>query len=194
MYSSPCSGSIRQSDIIGPVQVFEFKTAAPSASVPAIDLDLKEYQYAAILSQDCDLEQDCKTREANDPEKQDKLLSNIILCGVYKESVVMGGEHRAGAKKFSKSKEWKQVEQNKDPRYQYLGYVPGPNCILVADFKDYFFVPVKYLYEQINQGKILRMASMNSPWRDHLLQRFGFYMTRIGLPKDFNALGPPPPA
>lgn len=177
---------MQQGDILGPLQAFELTTltdGVPSGT-------LRQYNYAVVLSQDCDLEQDYNSRQETQ-ENLDKHLFGVLLCGAYEADEVRGGQYRPGATQLG-GKEWKAVHQNTSPRYQYLGYVPGPNCILVADFKDYFFVPVTYLYEQINQGQIVRMVSMDSPWRDHLLQRFGFYMIRIGLPKDFNALGPPP--
>ena len=190
MYVSPCAGSLRQSDIIGPVKIFEFKSAASSS----VQVEERVYNYAAILSQDCDLEQDYVTREQADPEKQDKLLYAVLMCGVYPEAVVLQGKHRRGAEDFKSQKtRWKLLQQNRDSRYQYLGYVEPVNKTLVADFKDYFFVPTAYLYEQVGQHLTVRQASMDSPWRDHLLQRFGFYMTRIGLPQDFHTLGPAPP-
>ena len=151
---------------------------------------MRTYNYAVVLSQDCDLEQDYNARQQGDQEGMDKRLFGVLLCGVYEEDEVRSGRYRDGATQIN-SRDWNFVRQNRLPRYQYLGYVPGPNCKLVADFKDYFLVPVPYLYEQINQGKTIRMASMDSPWKDHLLQRFGFYMIRVGLPMDFGAIGPP---
>ena len=151
---------------------------------------LRTYNYAVVLSQDCDLEQDYNARQESDQENLDKHLFGILLCGVYEEDEVRAGIYRNGAARLG-SKEWKFVQQNTSPRYQYLGYVPGPDCKLVVDFKDYFFVPVTYLYEQINRGATRRIASMDSPWKDHLLQRFGFYMIRVGLPMDFGAIEPP---
>ena len=82
----------------------------------------------------------------------DKRLFGALLCGVYEEGEVKGGRYREGAVQLG-SKEWKSVQQNMSPRYQYLGYVPGPDCMLVVDFKDYFFLPVSYLYEEIEQTK-----------------------------------------
>ena len=151
---------------------------------------LRQYNYSVILSQDCDLEQDYNARQQEDQTRIDKQLFGTLLCGVYEEDELRSGEYREGAVKLGQ-KEWKFVQQNMSPRYQYLGYVRGPNCPLVIDFKDYFFVPVTYLYEKIDQEEVSRMTSMDSPWRDHLLQRFGFYMTRIGLPVDFNTLAQP---
>ena len=136
------------------------------------------------------MDQDYNARQQDDQTGIDKRLFGVLLCGVYEEDEVKTGGYRNGAARLG-SREWKFVQQNMYPRYQYLGFVPGPDCVLVVDFKDYFFVPMTYLYEQINQEKTIRMASMDSPWRDNLLQRFGFYMIRVGLPTDFNAIVAP---
>lgn len=152
---------------------------------------VREYSYAIILSQDCDLEQDYDVRHRGDESNIDKKLFGTLLCGVHEEDEIRECGYRGRAARLGSS-DWKPIRQNMSPRYQYLGYVPSPNCTLVVDFKDYFFLPLEYLYEKITQEKVTRWASMEAPWRDHLLQRFGFYMTRIGLPTNFHDLTPPP--
>ena len=179
-------GRLQQGDILGPLQAFEL-TALGSDQVPRGTV--RQYNHAVILSQDCDLEQDYHARQGGQT-KTDKQLFGALLCGAYEEDEVKGGTHRPEAMHFSRN-EWKSVRQNMSPRYQHLGYVPGPDCSLVVDFKDYFFLPVSYLYEEIKQTKINRRASMESPWRDHLLQRFGFYITRIALSINFQDLPAP---
>lgn len=187
-YSAPNGQRLRQGDILGEVRAFEltaFVDGQPTGP-------LREYSHAIVVTQDCDLEQDYDTRFSRVKRSNtgDKLLFSVILCGVYEEDAAKAGRHREGAATYSRV-EWKQIVQNKQPRYQFLGYVPEVGKKLVADFKDFFFVPCSYLYDSIATGSTRRLSSMKEPWRDQVLQRFAFFLMRIGLPTDFHELEGP---
>ena len=102
----------------------------------------------------------------------------------------MVGKHRPESKSFN-HKEWKPVERNQDPRYEYVGLVPGVGKCLVVDFKDFFMVPCEFLYSELAVGSVKRLAEMESPYKEHLLQRFAWYLMRVGLPVDFHQLPAP---
>ncbi|MBN2496532.1 MAG: hypothetical protein JXR96_18205 [Deltaproteobacteria bacterium] len=97
------------------------------------------------------------------------------------------GRHRISSKTFSRQ-EWKAVKKNQDPRYQYLGAIPGLPTKMVVDFKDFFMVPCELIYREIENGSVTRAVEMNSPYKEHVLQRFAWYLMRVGLPKDFDQL------
>jgi hypothetical protein len=179
-YQAPQGRAIRQGDLLSNVRSFQlthFDGATPHGVA-------RTYTHAVVVTQDCDLEQDYGARFGDQQVSDDKKLFGVLLCGAYEEAAIKAGTHRAGAKKFGRQ-EWKPVTQNKEPRYQYLGFVRDTDAVLVADFKDYFMVPCDYLYGLLDEGTSARVAELGSPWRDHLLQRFAGYLMRIGLPTDF---------
>ena len=185
-YQNPTGTALRQGDILRDVKVFA-ATKYDDDERPVGEL--RTYLYSIVMTQDCDLEQDFKARfpEEKSEESPDKLLLGILLCGVYDENALKAGMHRERAKKFS-GKEWKPVTQNNDPRYQFLGYVPQLNKTVVADFKDFFLVPCELLYNEMQERKIARLAQMETPYKEHTLQRFAWYLMRIGLPLPFHQL------
>lgn len=188
-YSAPSSRGLRQADILQNVETFqlsEMDGETPKGRVLT-------YEYSLVLTQDCDLEQDYATRFPPDGEEgsEDKLLFGIILCGAYTREKIKGGTHRNGAVRLG-SREWKLVASNREPRYQYLGYVPQAGAELVADFKDFFVVSGEYVYQCLEDGKATRLAEMADPYRQHALQRFATYLMRVGLPVNFQQLPGPP--
>jgi hypothetical protein len=155
--------------------------------------EIRSFTHSLVLTQDCDLEQDHAARFPADGEasnSQDKLLLGLILCGVYAADAVRAGTYRNGANAISR-KEWTMVEQNRSPRYQYLGYVKQAESKLVADFKDFFLVPTAYLYSRIASRKTKRLATMCTPYPQHAQQRFAWYLMRVGLPLDLHRIPVP---
>lgn len=185
-YTVPTGNAYRQGDILANVRTFSLDNFAEGGTPEGT---VYEYSNSIIVTQDCDLEQDYTARfpEANQSVSPDKLLFGITLCGAYPEDVLKAGKHRPRAKEFGR-KEWKPVIQNLDPRYQYLGYVPPAGGRLVVDFKDYFMVPSAFLYNEMEAGRVTRICEMKSPWKEHLLQRFAWYLMRVGLPIEFEKL------
>jgi hypothetical protein len=185
-YQIPEGRGLRQGDILAGVRTFTVRSMSeddiPTGSVIT-------YGHAVVVTQDCDLEQDFRARFAEGDQEvpADKLLYGILLCGVYHEDICKAGKHRDKATALG-SKEWRTVQQNQSPRYQFLGHVPQLGGRYVADFKDFFMVPCDFLYEEIRSERAKRATEMVSPYREHLLQRFAWYLMRVGLPRDFHDL------
>ena len=186
-YHQPSGHALRQGDILANVRVFKMRSLEAADAPAGV---LQTYGYSIVVTQDCDLDQDHCARFPAEGTSQspDKQLFGVLMCGVYPENTLMAGKHRERAKTFSRNKEWKPVTQNQDPRYQYLGFVPAARQVLVADFKDYFLVPCDFLYEEMDQGRVARLSEMKSPYKEHVLQRFAWYLMRVGLPVDFAML------
>lgn len=189
-YRDPAGNGLRQSDLLAGVTAFALsKLDDPERP----EGTLLSYRYSVVVTQDCDLEQDYKVRfpEGEEPSvSTDKMLFGVLLCGAYDAEKVRAGSHREQAQKFN-AKEWKAVERNQDPRYEFIGAVPGEGLSLVVDFKDYFMVPCRLLYAQLAAGSVKRVKEMDSPYREHVLQRFAWYLMRVGLPVDFHRLTTP---
>ncbi|MFH0899103.1 MAG: hypothetical protein V2A73_00595 [Pseudomonadota bacterium] len=182
-YLAPSGRALRQGDLLGGVRVFLPTTFGIDDQPTGM---VREFSYSVIVTQDCDLEQDFKAR-FSESVSPDKLLFGVLLCGVYEEDKVRTGTHRPEAQKFS-SREFKSVEQNQDPRYEYLGFVPNVGKKLVADFKDFFMTSCDFLYSEVDGNTVIRLAEMETPYREHVQQRFAWYLMRVGLPVDFHRL------
>ena len=182
-YRPPTGLAFKQGDILAGVRTFSLVSLDDEDRPTG---ELRRFSHSVIVTQDCDLEQDYSARFP-DGEREvspDKQLFGVTLCGAYPKDTLKAGKHRDQAKQFG-SKEWKPVAQNKEPRYQYLGNIPGLGEPLVADFKDYFMVPCSFLYDELWAQRVLRLVEMESPYKEHLLQRFAWYLMRVGLPTDF---------
>lgn len=186
-YRDPQGHVLRQSDILRDISTFVVKEIQDD--VPHGELLKRE--YSIVLTQDCDLEQDYKAR-FDENVTEDKVLFGVLLCGAYPENLIKAGTHRTGAQVYG-NKEWKPLTRGGEPRYQYLGYVPQAECVLVADFKDFFVVPGDYLYSSLTDtdNPARRLAEIDTPYREHIMQRFAWYVMRIGLPTQFHLLEPP---
>jgi hypothetical protein len=141
----------------------------------------KQHPYAIILSQDCDLDLDFKTRAGQ--AKEDKLLPNVFFCEVVtaEELKGVGGMN---------SSIWGHVKRNKDERYQFLQRVEladdGADAGLPemgVDFKRYFTIPTGEVYAQLKKHA-RRRCRLRSPYLEHFSTRFAHYLCRIALPLD----------
>lgn len=149
-----------------------------------------EYQYGAILSQDCDLEQGCKipiippgaptlVTEFN------QFLPSILFIPAFPAELLRSGEHLVNlyqirTKRIS-SEPWSIIKQNNNPRYHFLPAEPNDQVPeLVMDFKAYFTIPFKTILSKYAQHYL---TTVNEIFREGLSQRFANYLSRIGLPE-----------
>ena len=117
-------------------------------------VDEGRFEYSILLSPSCDIAQD----------KADWML--------FAHCLVLSGE---GEYTKSKSK-WKQSD-----RYHFF-----PRAIeipdMIADFQQLTSIKKEKLCELITEGKIERIASMDSPYCEAITAQFARYFGRIGTP------------
>ena len=126
-------------------------------------LEIIEFPYIVVLSQDCDLEQDFnkheKLKESENISKDqlkpihDKFLPSILVSECFPAEQVRLGEHLENngffmnnyGKKSSTS--WKKIMQNEIPRYHFLkDSEEFSHGDLVIDFKRYYTIPRDNFY------------------------------------------------
>lgn len=141
--------------------------------------------YFVVLTQDCDLEQDYKSRTF--PRKtQDAYLQSILVCPAYQAQKLRNGNHLEDLDlkmQYQNSDKWSDIKDDKNPRYQYLPEVQNENYHvpeLTIDFKHYYCIPHDLIYEDFQKHYL---ASINELFRESLSQRFAQYISRIGLPE-----------
>jgi hypothetical protein len=185
--ASPSDGPLLQTEILS--SVTEYRLVLESiSSDDGPWFESITHQYAIIVSQDCDLEQDYRHRaklkaEGKPLEAEDeKLLPNVLLCVVGPESAI------SSAMKGTTLRE--RFKQNKEERHQFLKAVEAEFDAeksgieaMGIDFKRYFSVPTEELYAQLS-GDCKRRCSLAPQYLEHFIRRFTNYLSRVALPKD----------
>jgi len=173
-----------QGDILREIEVvlWVFKKEKEGNS-SKIEVRKRRLEYAIVLTQECDLEQDVNNRK-DCKDHRDKFIDSILLIPAYPAEKVRGGNHIDGSKmQIFTNKIWSSVKQNHDYRYHYLTeFADFQLPSLVADFKHYFTIPRDVLYEAY-MIRAHYVASLAELFRENLSIRFAQYLARIGLPE-----------
>jgi len=178
-------GALRQGEILTGVVQAVVGLGTRLADVSELRVNLKAHPYAVVVTQDCDLDWDFKTRQEtpDEPESSSpKTVPNILLCEV---------DTAERLRKDFNTKTWNQVKTNKNERYHFLQKI-GPEEDLHAqglpelavDFKRYFTLPTGELYYRIQSGEARRRCRLGTPYVEHFAQRFHFFQSRIALPAE----------
>lgn len=169
---------ICQGDIL---RDFEYLEYTPNSKKTGSGIE-KNFPYLLVLSQDCDLDLDCKYR-TNSKDNQDKFLFSILVCPGYLAEELREGTHlrEYELKMQTIDKErWRNIKNNQNPRYHFLkGEKTFQIPDLVLDFKHYYAILRDVLYDNFKDCYI---GSINELFREALSQRFAYYLSRIGLP------------
>lgn len=142
------------------------------------------YEYAIVLTQDCDLEQDSNARGNGKASS----LPDILLC-----QLPTADQLRAPPSSLY-SKIWEKIKINKDERYHFLEKTPPDFDLLQTglpelciDFKRYFTIPVAEVYAQIESKRTFRRAMLRDPFLQHLSSRFSYFLGRVALPREHDS-------
>lgn len=176
---SAVDGPLRQGEILSNLVQLKLKLETLRASEKEFDPQL--HPYVIVVSQDCDLDWDYRTRSG---QTANKLIPGILFCEVTTaEKLRHGGDVQSDI--------WKRIKINKDERYQFLQKVPATEDLLQQglpelgiDFKRYFTLPADEVYARIAAQETQRRCRLVSPYLEHFSTRFAYYQFRIALPSD----------
>jgi hypothetical protein len=131
----------------------------------------KAEQAVIVMSQSCDL---VPGREK---------VTHCLLCSVATLS----------STRFSDNAyEQNQIKNNRHHHVHYLAKCPSEpwkDEELLVSFRDHWSLPLPYVMNFAKHlGPRLRL---NSPYRENLSQRFGFYFSRVALPEEIPQTQPP---
>jgi hypothetical protein len=196
IYLSSIEGPLRQGEILSNVMLLSPEPGTPLSSQGNIKTIVTTHEFAIILSQDCDLDQDYRRREKIATEDDDsskaqalrkKLLGHVLLCGVELAS-------RQKASNEEGRTIWERIVKNNDFRFHYLQEIESSSDTLekgigavIVSFHRYFTVPTEDLLARIKSSETRRRSFMTSPYFEHLSDRFSHYQARVALPKDHSA-------
>lgn len=185
--ASPASPALRQAEVLQ--DLTEYRAVGLSDG-GALEYLVVNHAAVVLLSQDCDLEQDCALRfpvdadapPAEEIEMHANSLAQVLLCDAYGET-----EIRAKLTNFG-SKDWKRVEQNQNERYHgFAAAQVGEDSedvvdAMYIDFRKHFTVPTSFLYDRVAAGDVVRRAVIPPIHSHDLVHRFYGYQSRVALP------------
>ncbi len=139
---------------------------------------LKKHPFAIILSQGCDLEQDCRARRGL--VARDKEIPTVLFCELNSAEQM---------RRDVQSDVWNRVKQNRDERYHFFQLVDRELDLegeglpeLGTDFKRIFTIPTDEVYHRIRCGQAKRRCQLLSPYLEHFCSRFANFLSRVALP------------
>ena len=169
--------ALRQNEVVSGVQ-------ALSRDPNTNKVRLQIHPYAIVVSQDCDLEQDYEARRDDATRPTHHWVPTVLLLEATEVGAVRARINQDVIKRIAKH----QLE-----RFQLIQACPKEHDArglgvpeLIVDFKRFFCVGRDDLYAQLAvQGEqaAARRYCLRSPYRDHLQNKFAFYLGRVGLPE-----------
>jgi hypothetical protein len=139
------------------------------------------FPYVICLNQECDLETDFNNISKN---KDSKLL-HLAIAPAFIFEDFLAGIHWANifdSNTTSKRSDTKiqMIVDNEIPRYHYINFNEPNMPELVIDFKHFFTINKKFLYDKLDQ----RLCSLDDLFKEKISQRFSYFISRIGLPTE----------
>ncbi len=168
---------LSQGDIFQDIEIIEnLETEKSIVTVRKIS-----FPFVICLNQECDLETDFWN---NNEVLCDNNLLHIAIAPVFIFEQFLSGTHWGGI--FSNNRPQKRKDttikkiiDNEIPRYHFLNFPDKDIPDLIIDFKHFFSVYKKVIYDQIDR----RFCSIDDLFKEKINQRFSYYISRIGLPE-----------
>lgn len=194
---SPSGEAIRQGEILTGVRAYQVVAQEmrdePQTGDDSQFIESIRHPYAVVLTQDCDLAQDFRDRRALSSAEEFK-KSHRAIPTIFLLEVSTAMELKHDPRRYLNSKEMQQVVRNNHLRYHFIEKTPQESDLageglpeLGLDFKRYFTIPTDVLYAQIEKGMCQRRTVLETPYEQHLTQRFSAYFARVALPQDYES-------
>jgi len=170
IYAKPSLDRIRQGEVLSKVpNILADRATGEPQLVP--------HEYAKVVTPDCDIERHWEDVKAGRPRPEAKL------------HFVIGWP--ASDRTIFPAAVWGKIKKSDQISSQALESCPS-DCdlegsglpALIFDFRTMFSMPADLIYSHINQQKIQRRTQLQSPYRDHFIQRFSSYFGRVALEKN----------
>lgn len=192
---------VRQGDIYRDVEYIE--SLDEDKVEGTVSVSKLVFPLAVVLGQDCDLLSDGAMRTPapppgrKHPSNSSAALLSVLLTPLYNSELFFTGQHCSEIMEslfLSASttpstepiqsmpingKGRDRIKKGEDVRFQYIHFgdnAPLVDCVI--DFKHCFSVRTEYL---INNRDTC-VGRIGPVFRESISQRFGFYLSRIGLP------------
>ena len=166
----------------------EYRAVALDAE-GALEYVVVQHDVVVVMSQDCDLEQDCDVRFPADrepaPAEEVELGVNTLVQVLLATRTPRLRSRPSSI--TSGSRDWRRVRQNQNERYHHFEAAAigtaGENMIeaLYLDFRKHFTVPTGFLYDPIAAGDVKRRAIVPAIHSHDLMHRFYGFQSRVAI-------------
>ena len=181
------SGALRQGEIVSNVVQDRVAIDTIGTNTPLI-VPIK-YDYAVIVSQDCDLYWDWDARQKGELEdereerrRKNKLMSSVLFCEA--QSIRILGNERG-----YNSGERRKISRNELERFHFLEGLEAESRSLgdgipdlTVDFKRCFALPPDEVYFRLENEELERRFLSNHPYLHDFMTRFWYFQCRVALP------------
>jgi hypothetical protein len=193
---------VRQGDIYRDVEYIESLNEDSDGSTFSISKLI--FPLALVLGQDCDLLSDGALKNPSlppgrkRPSNSSAALITVLMTPLYNSEEFFAGNHCSDLIEslflststvavpgpirstpiHMNSRE--PIMKGENARFQYMHFnARDPLVDCVIDFKHYFSVKMEYLVSNRRQC----FGRIDVPFRESISQRFGYFLSRIGLPE-----------
>ena len=149
-----------------------------------------EFPYAIVISQACDVISMNKMITEN-KGKVTKFMPSILMCPIYDKNFAKNGQHLVDAFRelqiakedgalFS-TREYNIVQKDWHYRFHDLTIKVDEEEVIsnsLIDFKNYFTVPITYLYK----NKEKRIIHLDDIFAEQITLKFATFLARVAMP------------
>lgn len=185
-------GALRQGEILEDVPQLIPLSLDYVANPNNLEFAGLKHPFSVIITQDCDLDLDFEARRKKTSlqHPEAKHLNCVLLCEMQVEDFykIKGTREKYGITRdiLSSIKRYNMERYHHLPEFELQEELGLSSIILrsfIIDFKRFFSVPVVHLYGLIEANSVTRIVYLDSPFKEHLSQRFYNYQSRIALPE-----------
>ena len=181
------SGALRQGEIVS--NVIQERVAINTIGTKKPMIIPVRYDYAVVVSQDCDLEWDWDARqkgeqqdEKEEKKRGNKLMSSVLFCEAQSKRTL-------GSERGYNSGERRKISKNELERFHFLERLEAESKSLgdgipdlTVDFKRCFSLPPDEVYFRLGSKELQRRILLNYPYLHDLMTRFWYFHCRVALP------------
>ena len=154
---------------------------------PVIEPEI--YNFAVVISQDCDLEWDWDARQRGEQQddreekkRRNKFLSSILFCEAQSKNTL-------ATERGYNSGERRKISKNELERYHSLNRLKIESAVLgdempdlIVDFKRCFSLRPEEVYLRLKNDELRRRFLLNHPYLHDFVTRFWYFQCRVALP------------
>lgn len=182
----PAGSRMHQGDLIRDVEVPLLVGTQTRDGERAPLVELRKVPWLMVGAQDCDLELDFLARnnlpasEGGTPVSGDKTIWGMLVAPGWPAEDVYAGVYVDGVSRIPNARKL-AIERHDAPRFYHVGTDDlTEHQALVFDLKYFSTVPPAWAEAEWHGA---RVARLNSPWREHMLQHITNYLGRVALPE-----------
>ena len=175
-YSIPGTTALRQGEIIRNF-VEQSVVVSDECSAGEVAVESIQHPYVVVVTPDCDLEWDYKSRTGT--AELHKQLLYVRFCALFPRDEIR-------QQRGLVSDLFRDATRNQHPRYHHFPEATPEGLTevvpeLFADFKYVFSMPRDYVYASLQTTATSRLCLLVCPYLQDFIQRLSSFLGRVGI-------------